>query len=193
MENMFLDLGLSWTLSKTLPYVLAIILGLLVFWLIRKRVKSKLYRWLLVPVIFIPFGIYFVFNPIYEGDFSNNVRAEQSKEFKRISKERLTVIAIPGCPYCKGSIPTLKKYIERTNKKVDFIVLSSHREMMADYKREAKGSKINVKLALTADLDRFSKLAKGSFPAFVYRKGDKIHVWNNDGFGVRALDWVESN
>lgn len=193
MENMFLNMGMSWTLSKMLPYVLFLILGILIYWLIRKRVKPKMYRWILLPVILIPIGIYFAVNPIYEGDFSNNVRTSDATDFKRLKKERLTVIAIPGCPYCKGSISTLKKYITRTNKKVDFVVLSSHREMMADYEREAKGTKINVKLALTADIERLGELAGGSFPAFVYKKGNEVHVWNNDGFGVRALDWVESN
>lgn len=190
---MFLDMGMGWTLSKSLPYIFFLIIGIIAYWILRKRIKTRKGRLLALPVLLVPALIYFAVNPIYQGDFSNDVRIESNKEFRQFKKNRLAVIAIPGCPYCLGSIETLKKYSERTGKKVDFIVLGSSRDVMENYIEEAKGTNIKVKLAKTNSYERLAVLANGSFPAFVYRKKGDLHVWNNDGFGVRALDWIESN
>ena len=84
METYFLDSGLSWTMSKVLPYLIMILVGI-VLWIIAKKILksiNKYLRWMLLLVIFVlPFLIYFMISPIYEGDFTNDsIEVEQSAE-----------------------------------------------------------------------------------------------------------------
>ena len=80
MENFFVNLGLSYTWSKALPYLLMVVIGLLIGIYLFKRSKTKLTKLLSLVVIAVPFGIYFIFNPIYQGDFSNNSRTVNVSE-----------------------------------------------------------------------------------------------------------------
>ena len=112
IEIFFLDFGLSWSISKMLPYVICVLLGLC-FVLLFRRIAFR-NRWLNRISSFIlfvlPFSIYFALYPIYEGDFSN----QGSKPSSRIqfpSSKTLTVIVLPDCPYCFQSISLIDKLI----------------------------------------------------------------------------------
>ena len=78
MEDFLLNLGFSWTLSKVLSYILFLIVGIILFLMFRKRVRSRVGKMLLSLIIVVPFAIYFAINPIYEGDFSNDVKVMKS-------------------------------------------------------------------------------------------------------------------
>lgn len=179
-------------MSKSLPFVLMLVLGILLVYLIRRKLKKRWMRNASFVLLLLPVVIYFIVNPIYNGDFSNDFRVENvDSTTKEIKKGTLTVITIPGCPFCLESIPTLKIMKDRVESKKDinFIVCSSQRSDLKKYKAESKG-KLKVKLA--KNIDAMAKLAGGSFPAFVYTsKSGEMTVWSNDGFGVVAKDWVE--
>lgn len=101
----------------------------------------------------------------------------------------LTVIAIPGCPFCMESIEVLKKMKERTNDPIiHFKVLTSDSSSLRPYLDETNGS---VVIEQEPDIDSFVNLARSRFPTFIFKKGNEIRVWNNDSFGTRAMDWVE--
>lgn len=191
MNDFFLDLGLSWTLSKTLPYVLCILLGILIFLFLRRKMKPGLVRKLLILVIAVPFGIYFAFSPIYEGDFSNNFRKfSEINDSLDFQKNTLTVIAIPNCPYCAESIDRLNKLSERSGKKtLNFVVLSSDPETTTNYREMASTS---IAISNDSVFRKYESITQGSYPTFVYRNDEGVYVWGNDVFGVRAMDWVES-
>lgn len=176
-------------MSKVLPYVLFLIIGIGLFFLLRKRVSSRLGKGLLSLIIIFPVGVYFAINPIYEGDFSNNVVTMDAKSSFEFAKNELTVVAIPHCPYCEGSIDHLNKIIERTEvTKVNFVVIADNNEAMTNYRALANKK---IEFMAVANYERFADVAEGRFPTFVYRDGSKLNVWHGDEFGVKAMDWLE--
>jgi len=181
---------MSWTLEKALPYLLLIILGVILYVVLRKLLSRsrKGLRILTTLIIPLPFFVYFVFSPIYEGDFSNNFRSEKGV-FSDLKPGRLTVLTIPGCPYCYESIADLKKIKERTGvDTIDFLVVTSDAENLEWYMEEANEA-LNIQM-LSPESELVS-LALGTFPTFVYAEGENVSVWDNSGFGVRAKDWIE--
>jgi len=192
MENFFVTIGLGWTMSKILPYIVLLTLGVGVYRLFRKKFRKKWMRiTVLLLMILAPTGIYFAINPIYEGDFSNNYARKQAIDSEWIADGKLTVIAIPGCPFCLASIARMKQVKERVGGDVDieFRVLTKKEANLKSYENESGGS---VTVVMDTNEIRLSQLAGGRFPTFVFREGADVYVWSNDGFGVRALDWVES-
>ncbi|MFT6245181.1 MAG: hypothetical protein ACJA0U_002729 [Salibacteraceae bacterium] len=196
MENFFLNIGLTWTLSKLLPFVIMLVLGILLVFLTRRKLKKRWMRNTSFVLLLIPVAVYFLINPIYEGDFSNNFRVEKAGSvYKEMEKGTLSVITIPGCPFCLQSIANLKVIKNRVESKKDinFIVCSDSISDLKKYEDESNGE-LNVKLA--KDFKAMVKLAGGvgiaTFPTFVYTsKSGEMTVWSNDGFGVIARDWVE--
>lgn len=142
----------------------------------------------------IPVLIYFLMNPIYEGDFSNNFRIEQKSEaYKELKGGHLAIITIPGCKFCYGALDNLKIIKDRvgSSDKLDFIVCSEDEETLEWYKEKANNE---VKVSLAKDPNALMKLAGGTFPCFAYvSNSGEIRLWSNDGFGVMAKDWVENN
>jgi hypothetical protein len=181
---------MSWTLLKTLPYLILIALGVVLYILIRGLLKRnrKAFRILAVLVIPLPFFLYFIVNPIYEGDFSNNFRSEKGV-FSELKSGRLTVLTIPGCPYCYESIEDLKRIKERTGvDTIDFFVVTTHSENLDWYREEAKGQ---LNIQMLSPESELVALAMGTFPTFLFAEADNVSVWDNSGFGVRAKDWIE--
>lgn len=189
MNDFFLDLGFSWAWSKALPYLVSIVFGITVFLMFRSKLKARWAKILLLLVIPLPFALHFAIYPIYEGDFSNNYSTQKASPVFRFNKNELTVIAIPNCPFCAESIERLNKIVERTDvKRINFIVITDQEEALIYYKGLAKKEII---VSAIPDFDLLNIISRGRFPTFVYSDGGEFHVWHNDGFGVRALDWVE--
>src|SRR5690606_40035707 len=123
-------MGFSFTLAKLIPYILSLILGLLIVLFMRKRLrfKSKVLNSLVRIIAFaIPFGVYFAIWPIYEGDFANGgSQVARSVDNEEISGDRLVVISIPYCPYCKEAMERMKVLKERNPEMtIEYVVCSS--------------------------------------------------------------------
>jgi hypothetical protein len=190
MSEFFMNLGFSWTLSKLLPYILFFILGIALFFYFKSKFKTRLKKGLFSIVIILPVAIYFVFSPIYEGDFSNNYRELSNYSEIGFKKNEMTVLAIPNCPFCAESIVRLNKLAERTEAdRINFVVITDDQEMLELY-REKASKKIIV--SNVPDFDRFQNVTLGRFPTFVFVDSPNMHIWSNDGFGARAMDWVEN-
>jgi hypothetical protein len=195
LESFFVNAGLSWTLSKIIPYVTLLILGTLIAVWIKKHLYIKLTIariGLIILGLAGPFVLGFLLNPIYEGDFSQKGSPVSLSEFPaEFTHSDLTVIAIPDCPYCAGSIEQLK-VIHRRNPKlrISFVVCSSNPETLARYKEMADQQ---FEVRLSKDLEFLPKVADYSFPNFVQVKNDApVYKWSNDQFGVRAIDQLDS-
>jgi hypothetical protein len=191
-ESFFLDKGLSYTLSKLLPYIIMPLIGLIV-WLIVKRWFKKGWMRLATFVIFlaVPFVLYFSAHPIYEGDFANKAEEiERTGELAAIPATRLLVITIPDCPHCKASIGRMRAFKLRNPKaSIEYRVCSKKISDINAYKAEAKGE---FPVRLAKDPEALSKVAHGSFPTFVLIKKTSASLWSNDNFGVGALDEVSA-
>jgi hypothetical protein len=194
IESFLLDTGLSWTMSKLLPYLITIALGISLVFLLKKKL-ANMNRPIRIVVkgiaLLIPFFAYFGYAPIFQGDFSNNstkfILTESEKE---LTGKKLVVLTIPGCPYCFQALGKMKKLKSRNDKiEIEYIVCHTDPETTKGYSNEG-GKAVNVRLAI--DVQSMATLAKGSFPTFTLVNNDStIKVWSNDNFGVLAIDEVE--
>lgn len=193
MESFFLNLGLSYTWSKALPYILMIILGALIGIYLFRKSKSKVVRIISILLIAVPFGIYFAINPIYQGDFTNESRTvEHSAATSELTGKKLVVISLPGCGYCKESVERLKEVKKlHSNLSVEYVVTSSDSTTLEFYKEVIKGE---FPLRLAENSDEMTKLAQGRYPSFVLvNEKEPMKVWVNNTFGVIAMDEVLKN
>ena len=194
MENFLLSISLSFTVSKLISYLLFVVIGILLAFLFFKKSKNdrigKIPKLIISLVLFVaPFLIYFAIHPIYEGDFSNNSYSIDSKvDFPQ--KKQLTIIALANCPYCIQSIET-SKLLKKKNPgmKIEYWVLSNSPAHYMKYKKLlGKAAQVKLKARIS---DELAVIAKGSYPTFVISDNKKaIKAWNNDSFGVMAMDEV---
>ena len=192
IELLLINTGFSWTFSKIFPYALLILFGIILCIESRKGIVRRWVKNSIGILSFVaPFGLGFIFNPIYEGDFSKQgtsiVKNASPADFK---KDGLMVITIPNCPFCFGSIQKLKLIKRRQPAlEIDFVVCANNKEYLQKYKKEINGS-FPIRIADNADSLVFT--ANFRFPAFVLVKNKKPnYVWSNDQFGVRAIDEME--
>lgn len=194
IEKFLIDLNFSWTLSKLTPYILLVIFGVLLMMLMKKYLKMNNYLKMIMLILcgVLPFIIGFIFNPIYEGDFSKQgITSFAATSKKDIQGVDLVVLTIPGCPFCHES--TIYSNLMQTRNpklKIRYIVCAKDSNQIQPY-QDKLDKKIEVLLA--EDPNQAAKTAGGSFPAFLLIKNNKaIQKWSNDQFGVRAKDMVET-
>ncbi len=194
IELISLNLCLSWTFSKILPYFILCLCGILLFIQFIKINFNKLYKLIIGFIILIlPFIIGFVLNPIYEGDFSKQGTSIKSNfsptDFKN---DGLTVVTIPDCQFCFGAIEKLKIIKKRNPKlKIDFVVCSTKKQYIKNYIKEINGA---FSIRLANNPEELAKTSGFKFPTFFKVINKKpTYMWSNDQFGVRAIDDFESN
>ncbi len=191
IELYFLELGWSWTFAKIAYYLLFIFIGIGFSFFFHILFKPRNWMRKLTLILFstISFLIGFILQPIYEGDFSNDYEIVNSTP-SDIKPKQLTLIAIPGCPYCYEAIDRLLLLKKRNEfLSIHFVVCSDDSTQLEWYQEKIKDA-FDVKLA--TDLEKMQKLAKGRFPTFVYQDQQGITKrWSNDQFGVVAIDYIE--
>lgn len=192
METLLNNLGLSFTLSKFIPYLLTIIIGILLAKLLSKRISaSRIIRSIFIVLIAgLPFGLYFAIHPIYQGDFSND--GVLIKKKLELPKDKdLLIIALADCPYCLQSQETIKLIHQKNTKiKAEYIIVNGTKQDSIKYARMLLGfaSCRTVKNSVA-----LLQTTKGHFPSFILvQKGTLKKVWNNNTFSVRAWDEVVS-
>lgn len=190
LELSFLKKHYSWTVSKSLPYIMLGLGGLLMAFFCAKsfKFKSRIITAIIHTILVVsPFAIGFAMHPIYEGDFSSKGTEIDSSEVVVNGKYDLMVITIPGCPFCLESIKKLK-LIKELNPEISilFAVCAKDEKDMSLYKEEVNGA-FDVKLA--EDAEQSMKLARGHFPSFVHLEdGKPEYLWSNSQFGAGAID-----
>ena len=135
-----------------------------------------------------PFIINFIIHPIYDGDLANNHK-EVEKKYSDFNDADLVVITIPDCPFCHESITKINKLQARNpTLKIKYIVCSSDTNQTEAYIRKLD-KKVTVNIA--SDPNKIATVANLRFPAFLTIKGKKMLYFDNNNFGVRALDYIE--
>ena len=192
METLLNNLGLSFTLSKFIPNLLTIIIGIVCAKLLSKHISaSKIIRLTFIILIaIIPFGIYFAINPIFQGDFSNE-GVLIKKKLELPNDKDLLIIALADCPFCIQSQKTIK-IIHQKNKRIkaEYIIVNGTKQDSIRYARMLHGfaSCRTVKNSVP-----LTQTIQGKFPSFILvQKGRLKKVWNNNNFSVRAWDEVVS-
>lgn len=193
-EQTLLELGFSWTISKILPYVVFSVLGFLVFMLLNRRFQLTKFKktGLLVLGTVIGFVAYFIYSPIYQGDFSNeSVSIHLSAELSKFKEKELVVITIPGCPYCAESVDKMKALKKLNPKlKISYLVCSKQAENLTPYKQLINNS---FKVQLAENPEFMANVSKRAFPSFLLIDGANSKHWSNQNFGVRAIDYVNES
>lgn len=202
IEKTLVNMGLSWTLSKILPYLTLLVVGLLIGRWFKRRIIFKVARMKKIvfwSVIFVPFIVGFVVNPIYQDDFSGGTELTDPKKLAEFRNADLVVIAMPGCPYCFESISAKLKPLKKRNPdmRIKFVVCPMDKSELKtsaylDPYRKEGGTAIKVSKTVK-NRDALVEIAEGRFPTFVMVKDNRpAYKWGNDQFGVRALDKLES-
>ena len=192
MEELLNYFGVSFTVSKFLPYLLTILIGVICAKLLSKHLSaSKIIRNIFTALITIlPFGIYFAIHPIYQGDFSNEGVLIKKKLVLPKDKD-LLIVALADCPYCIQSQETIK-IIHQKNKKIkaEYLIVNGTKQDSIRYARRLLGFASCRTIKNSVPL---LQTIQGSFPSFILvRKGKLNKVWSNNTFGVRAWDEVVS-
>ncbi len=192
IEYFLLDIGISWTFSKLIPYFIFVIFGGLVCYFLRNK-KIKI-NWLNqlknVVVVFIPVSIYFAFYPIYEGDIFN-LGLKTKSTIALNSEKTLSIVVLPDCPFCLETIPLVKKLKARNPKiKIEYIIASRPNEIP-----HGIADKIprNCTFRLESNLQKLGQVTHGAFPTYIISKNKTIvRLWRSEHFGTKALDEIES-
>ena len=192
METLLNNLGLSFTLSKFIPYLLTILIGIVCAKLLSKHISaSKIIRNIFITLITIlPFGIYFAINPIFQGDFSNEgVLIKKKLELPK--NNDLLIIALADCPYCIQSQETIKLIHQKNTKiKAEYLILNGTKQDSIRYARMLNGFASCRTIKNSVHL---IQTIQGSFPSFILVQNSTFKkVWNNNTFSVRAWDEVVS-
>lgn len=190
VESFFHELGFSFTLSKLLPYILALLVGWLIVFLLRRKLPHN--RWLRRGIYLLGMGVvfggYFVWCPIYEGDFTNASHSVAVKGELKVKKKELLVITIPGCRFCAESVARMKELKEINPEiAVRYVVCSTEPAATTDYVDLAAG---RFPVGLATHPTHMMEVAGHGFPAFLLTDGKTAKVWSNNEFGVMALDEV---
>ena len=193
METLLNNLGLSFTLSKFIPYLLTILIGIVCVKLLNKHISaSKIIRLTFnILTAIIPFGIYFAINPIFQGDFSNDgVLIKKKLELPK--NKDLLIIALADCPYCIQSQETVKLIHQKNTKiKAEYLIVNGTKQDSIRYARMLHGfaSCRTVKNSVP-----LIQTIQGRFPSFILiQNGIFKKVWNNNTFSARAWDEIVSS
>lgn len=192
IEQKLFQSGYSWTFTKLFPYILCLFFATLVLVSSLRFFKRRVLGIIVGVTLFSTIvGVDFGLNIIYQGDFANNSVSVSSNN-PQIKKNALTVITIPGCDYCHGSIEMLKVLKTRNpNLEINFLVCSSDTASLEQYIQPIDNQ---FDLALLEDLEELNHLGVHSFPTFIFTdKNGKKSLWTNDTFGAPAKDFVEKN
>ena len=142
-------------------------------------------------VLIIGGSIAFAIHPIYEGDFKHEYRPIL---FRGNSAENihdgLTMIALPGCPYCYEKITLLNRIIELHPTKPIHIQVVNQDSLALEEYRERTDERIDVSLAQNEAT--LKSLTGERYPSFIYINPNTKDgmIWNNNGFGVAAIDFI---
>ena len=192
MEELLNYFGLSFTVSKFLPYFFAVFLGFFFSKLLYRHISASIIiRILFITLITVlPFGIYFAIHPIFEGDISNEgINIKNNLDLPK--NKDLLIIAFADCPYCIQSQNTIK-IIHQKNKKIkaEYLIVNGTNQDSVRYARMLNGfaSCRNLKNSIP-----LLQSIQGSFPSFILVQNGRLKkVWSNNTFSVRAWDEVVS-
>lgn len=187
--------GLSFTISMIIPYIIEFFFVASITFQLYSRLlaeKPMLMRRLIgLAALLGGCGIAFAFNPIYDGDFNHEYREITLKGNNESTfKPGLTLVAMPGCPYCYDRLEEMK-HIQSIHPNIAMHVLVINEDTLAveDY-QAAAGENIDVGFFPNSLIPI---IQIQGYPSLYYtsQSGEQpIINWSNNGFGSAAWDYV---
>ncbi len=188
-------LGLSFTFSKMLPYMLQgivlIVLLVEVYRTFLMQLPLMLRRLLGLIVLIGSGGVAFAIHPIYEGDFKHEYRPVifSGKSSQQLH-DGLTMIVLPGCPYCYERVEDLNRFVELyPAEAVHIQVINKDSLALKEYRERAHEL---IEVSFAKNQKTLSSITGKRYPSFIYMRQEtnKAMLWNNNGFGVAAMDFI---
>lgn len=191
-----LKIGLSFTFSKILPYMLQFFaVCMIIFNVYRQYLEGaslSLRRLVSILILFGGSGIAFAFHPIYEGDFSHQYREIRlSGQNADIFQDGLTMIALPGCGFCYEKLEEMKQVKQIYPKLQMHILVINQDELAVEEYRERSEGLLDVALFPKGTLLR--NIITDGYPNLIYKSSGANNVlinWTNSGFGSASWDYV---
>jgi glutaredoxin len=191
IESLLLSTGMSWQMTKFLPIILLFLLSVLVFyflWKKTRKIKFKLVFFIIAGLL--PCSIYFALYPIYQSDIKNEYRVAQNEFDSLKTKSRFEIVSLPNCPYCISSINLINQFKKRNpNLSIEYKIVSLGSK---EGKLESQLKKAGLKYSMIRSGKKLGHLVKGSYPTYLFYHKGNIQIWNNNSFGTKALDFIES-
>lgn len=192
-----LNLRLPFTFAKIAPYVITFLFVCLIIYevytLYLKNVVHWIRRVVSLAILIGLCGIAFAFHPIYDGDFNNTYNViSVSGESETAFKPGLTMVALPGCPFCHMRLEEIN-FVSNIypDLSINVYVVGTDTTALEAYRKTAAET-INVEM-FPAKLQLNKALNPGAYPTLFYQsKGNSSELkrWGNDGFGTAAWDYV---
>jgi hypothetical protein len=194
LEEKLLGLPISWTLSRIIPYLSLLILGILLGWVFYRSCffKTKRFNVLFTLILLIlPFCIGFAMRPIYQGDFTQGgEKVVRLGELNSEGVNSLVVIADPNCPYCYESIHMMNILKKRNHKmQITYVLCTTDTLATEAYKKIARAG---IDFRLARDPEAISNLAQHGFPTYLFMNENEALRWSNNDIGPMALDFMET-
>ena len=193
IEHFLPQMQFSWTFSKLAPYVLEFILIVWLSMLMAKFIqKLALRKFVLIACILLLCGIAFAINPIYKGDFAHTYQEVVVSNKDAVFPRGLTMIALPGCPYCLERVNTLNDLKDHvSNLPITVVFTGADSSVIEGYRSVLNPE---IRLEVSANKNLLLQAVGESFPSFVLNS-DKypiVYHWSQTGFGTGAMDWLAS-
>ena len=193
IELLLLSTGLSWQMTKILPLILLFLLSSAFCYWFWNKVKTFKFKWVLFIIMGLtPCSLYFAFYLIYQSDVKNEYRVIQIGADSLKKTNRFEIIALPNCPYCISSVDLINRFKKRNpNLSVEYKIVSVGSK---EGKLEKELRKVGLKYSTLQSGKKMKHIVRGSYPTYVFYQKDKgdIQIWNNNSFGTKALDYIES-
>lgn len=195
IETTAQQIGLSFTLSKMMPYVLqAVFLIITLIEAYRNaldRFSHTLRRIFGLLILGIGGGVAFAIHPIYQGDFQHEYKPVFfSGSSSNGLNEGLTMIVLPGCPYCYERVNDLNRFVElHPTAEVYIRVINEDSLALSEYQERASDL---IPVSIVQNRGTIKSLIQQRYPSFIYLKegAKEGMIWNNNQFGVAAMDFV---
>lgn len=188
-EIFLLDLGFSWQNSRLIPFVVIIASSLTAAWLLKKYQFEK--RWLKISmkivIIVFPVVLYFLVYPVYRGDLCDLSRNITLKNNESSPNKSLRIYVLPNCPYCIETIEIVNQFHRRNPKIViEYIIVAGSGGAIAKELPEF------VRITYQKNSESLDEITMGSYPCFVLTRDNSLTIWDNNSFGLKSLDVIES-
>ncbi len=191
IELLLLSTGLSWQMTKIMPLILLLFLSASLCYLIWKKTRKFKFKLVLFILLGLaPCSLYFALYPIYHSDIKNEYRVVQNEVDSLKTKNRFEIVSLPNCPYCISSINLINQFKKRNpNLSIEYKIVSLGAK---EGKLEKELRKAGLKYSMIRSDKTLRDLVKGSYPTYLFYYKGNIQIWNNNSFGTKALDFIES-
>ena len=191
IELLLLSTGLSWQMTKIMPLILLLFLSASLCYLIWKKTRKFKFKLVLFILLGLaPCSLYFALYPIYQSDIKNEYRVAQNEFDSLKTKNRFEIVSLPNCPYCISSINLINQFKKRNpNLSIEYKIVSLGAK---EGKLEKELRKAGLKYSMNRSDKTLRDLVKGSYPTYLFYYKGNIQIWNNNSFGTKALDFIES-